>query len=122
MMKHQLFHTLRVKSHLFCRISHYEFLSSLKASKRGSRKTAQQSTPESGLKSGLKSAPKSAPKSALKIIEQISNNPRVSVTDLANLTGYSRRWVVQTMIRLQELNVIKRIGTNRSGYWEIIDK
>ncbi len=73
---------------------------SLKVSKRGSLKTA--------------------PKSALKIIEHISNNPRATMTDLANLTGYSRRWVAQTIKRLQEQNILKRIGSDKSGHWEII--
>ena len=91
---------------------------SLKASKRGSLKTALQSAPETALESALQTAPKSA----LKIIEQISNNSRVTMTDLANLTGYSRRWVAQTIKRLQEQNIIKRIGSDKSGYWEIIDK
>lgn len=80
------------------------------SSKRGSLKTA------------LESALQTAPKSALKIIEQISNNPRVTMTDIANLTGYSRRWVAQTIKRLQEYNIIKRIGSDKSGYWEIIGK
>ena len=87
---------------------------SLKASKRGSLKTA--------LQSALESALQTAPKSALKIIEQISNNPRATMTDLANLTGYSRRWVAQTIKRLQEQNIIKRIGSDKSGHWEIIAK
>lgn len=87
---------------------------SLKASKRGSLKTA--------LQTALESALQTAPKSALKIIEQISNNPRATMTDLANLTGYSRRWVAQTIKRLQEENIIKRIGSDKSGYWEIIGK
>ena len=91
---------------------------SLKASKRGSLKTALQSAPETALESALQTAPKSA----LKIIEQISNNSRVTMTDLANLTGYSRRWVAQTIKRLQEQNIIKRIGSDKSGYWEIISK
>ena len=103
---------------------------SLKASKRGSLKTALQSAPESALQTALESAlqtaPKSAlqtaPKSALKIVEQISNNPRATMTDLANLTGYSRRWVAQTIKRLQEENIIKRIGSDKSGYWKIIGK
>ena len=44
------------------------------------------------------------------------------MTDLANLTGYSRRWVAETMKRLQEQGVIKRVGSAKSGYWEIIGK
>ena len=82
--------------------------SSLKASKRSTQKSA------------LESALQTAPKSALKIIEQISNNPRATMTDIANLTGYSRRWVAQTIKRLQEQNILKRIGSDKSGHWEII--
>lgn len=88
----------------------------LKVSKRGSLKTALQSAPESALQTALENAPKSA----LKIIEQIRNNPRATMTDIANLSGYSRRWVAQTMKRLQEHNIIKRIGSDKSGHWEII--
>ena len=44
------------------------------------------------------------------------------MTDLANITGYSRRWVAQTIKRLQEQNIIKRIGSDKSGHWEIIGK
>ena len=57
------------------------------------------------LQTALESALQTAPKSALKVIEQISNNPRATMTDLANLTGYSRRWVAQTIKRLQEQNI-----------------
>ena len=95
---------------------------SLKASKRGSLKTALQSAPESALQTALESALQTAPKSALKIIDQISNNPRATMTELANLTGYSRRWVAQTIKLLQEQNIIKRIGSDKSGHWEIIGK
>lgn len=89
---------------------------SLKASKRSALKRA----PESALQTALESALQTAPKSALKIIEQISNNPRATMTDIANLTGYSRRWVAQTIKRLQEQNILKRIGSDKSGHWEII--
>jgi len=103
---------------------------SLKASKRGVLKTGLQSGLESRLQSGLESALQNAlesalqnaPKSAPKIIEQINNNPRATITDIANLTGYSRRWVAETMKRLQEQGIIKRIGSDKSGYWEIVDK
>ena len=99
---------------------------SLKASKRGSLKTALQSGLQSGLesrlKSGLENGLESAPKSALKILEHIHINPQYTLTELANLTGYSRRWVAQTIKRLQEQNIIKRIGSDKSGYWEIIGK
>jgi len=70
----------------------------------------------------LKSALESAPESALQILEQIQTNPKVTMTDLASLTGYSRRWVAQMLKQLQELNAIKRVGSTKTGYWEIIAK
>ncbi len=81
---------------------------------RGSQKTALQSAPEtateSGLKSRLKSRLKSGLKSGLKILEHIQNNPQSTLVELAKQTGYSRSWVAQTIKRLQEQGVIKRIG------------
>jgi ATP-dependent DNA helicase RecG len=84
---------------------------SLKASKRGGLKTV--------LQSGLESVLQTVPKSALKILEQIRINPQYTLTELANLTGYSRSWVAETMKRLQEQGIIKRVGSDKTGYWEI---
>ena len=95
---------------------------SLKASKRGVLKTGLQSGLESRLQSGLESALQTAPKSALKIIEQISNNPQYTLTELAKQTGYSRSWIAETMKRLQEQGIIKRVGSDKTGHWEIIGK
>ena len=83
---------------------------SLKASRRGT------------LKSGLQNILESTPKSVLEIIEQIRNNPKVTYADVVCVTGYSRSWVAKTMKRLQEQNIIKRVGSDKTGYWEIIDK
>ena len=87
---------------------------SVKVSRRGARKSGLQSTPESGLQSTLEST--------LKIIEQIQNNPQITMTEIANVTGYSRSWVAKTIKRLQEQNIIKHIGSNKNGYWKIITK
>ena len=81
---------------------------------RGSLKTALQSALETVLESRLKSG--------LKILEHIQNNPQVTLIELAKQTGYSRSWVAETMKRLQEQGVIRRVGSDRSGYWEIIGK
>ena len=83
---------------------------SLRASKRGVLKTGLKSGLESGLKSGLK------------ILEHIQNNPQSTLIEIAKQTGYSRSWVAETMKRLQEEGVIKRVGSDRSGYWVIVNK
>ena len=101
---------------------------SLKASKRGVLKTGLQSGLETRLQSGLEtrlqsgleSALQTAPKSALKLLEQIHINPQYTLTELAKQTGYSRSWVAETMKRLQEQGIIKRVGSDKTGHWEII--
>ena len=41
------------------------------------------------------------------------------MTEIAELTGYSRRWVAQMMKRLQEQNVIRRVGFDKIGQFTI---
>ena len=90
----------------------------MKASRRSVLKSGLQSTPESTLESTLENAPETA----LQILKQIQANPKVTMTEIANLTGYSRSWIAKTIKKLQEQNIIKHIGSNKGGYWEIISK
>ena len=94
--------------------------------KESALKTALQTAPESALQtaleSGLESRLESGLKSGLKILEHIQNNPQSTLVELAKQTGYSRSWVAETMKRLQEQGIIKRIGSDKSGYWVIVDK
>lgn len=78
----------------------------LKASKRGSLKTALQSAPET----------------ALQIINEIRNNPNATLSEIAEKIGVSRRWVASHMKHLQDTGVVKRVGPNKGGHWEIIGK
>ena len=85
---------------------------SLKASKRGSLKTELQSAPETALQS--------APETALQIINEIRNNPNVTLSEIAEKIGVSRRWIATNMKHLQDTGVVKRVGPNKGGHWEII--
>ena len=77
---------------------------SLKVSKRGSLKTALQSAPET----------------ALQIIKEIRNNPNITLSEIAEKIGVSRRWIATNIKHLQDTGVVKRIGPNKGGHWEII--
>ena len=48
----------------------------------------KESVLKTGLQSGLESRLKSGLKSGLKILEQIQNNPQVTLVELAKQTGY----------------------------------
>ena len=88
---------------------------SLKASKRGVLKTGLQSGLESRLQSGLESALQtapetalqSAPETALQIINEIRNNPNVTLSEIAEKLGVSRRWIATNMKHLQDAGVVK---------------
>ena len=83
-----------------------------KVSKRGSLKTALQSAPETALQS--------APETALQIITEIRNNPNITLSEIAERIGVSRRWIATNIKHLQDTGVVKRIGPNKGGHWEII--
>ena len=54
------------------------------------------------------------------IYSHIKGNPNISRSELVNLTGISLKNVQKHINRLKELGFIRRIGSTRLGYWEII--
>ena len=85
---------------------------SVKASRRGALKSALQTAPETALQS--------APETALQIIKEIRNNPNITLSEIAEKIGVSRRWIATNIKHLQDTGVVKRIGPNKGGHWEII--
>lgn len=80
----------------------------LKASKR------------SALKSAPETALESAPETALQIIDEIRNNPNITLSEIAGNLGVSRRWIATNIKHLQDKGIVKRVGPNKGGHWEII--
>ncbi len=85
---------------------------SLRASKRGTQKTTRQSAPETALQS--------APETALQIIHIIKANPNATLSKIAEEISVSRRWIATNMKHLQDTGVVKRVGPNKGGHWEVI--
>ena len=61
------------------------------------------------------------PDTAKAIYSHIKANPNISRNELVNLTGISLKNVQKHINRLKELGLIRRIGSTRLGYWEIIE-
>ena len=55
------------------------------------------------------------------IYSHIKANPNISRNELANLTGISLKNVQKHINRLKELGLIRRVGSTRLGYWDIIE-
>lgn len=56
---------------------------------------------------------------ALKIIDEIRNDPIVTMDQLSEKTGIARRTLIRYMSFLRENNRIERIGGKRYGHWQI---
>ena len=57
----------------------------------------------------------------IKIFHAIKENPKMSQIEIANITKTSKTTVQNTIVKLKQLSLIKRVGSNKTGYWEIID-
>lgn len=56
------------------------------------------------------------------IIKLIKENPNHTTKSLAQSVGISPKGIEKQLSKLKAKGLIKRIGTNRGGYWEVTDK
>jgi ATP-dependent DNA helicase RecG len=56
-----------------------------------------------------------------KIIDYILQNKNISAKELAVLVGISPRKMEKNISWLKEKGLIKRIGPDKGGYWEIVN-
>ena len=54
-----------------------------------------------------------------KIIDAIKNNPFITQEELASIVGIARKNIISNMKKLQENGLIKRIGADKNGYWQV---
>lgn len=62
----------------------------------------------------------SSQKSSQKIIELIKANAGITTQQMADHLGISRRAVAKAIAKLQAENLIRRIGPDKGGHWEIL--
>lgn len=73
-------------------------------------------------KSVEKSVEKGVEKSVEKITHVLSENPYATQRDLAAATGLSIRGVEKNLSKLKSAGVIRRIGPDRGGHWEVVSR
>ena len=56
----------------------------------------------------------------LAILNAIQQNPKVSAVEMASLLGISSRAVEKRLRSMRENDVIRRVGPDKGGHWEII--
>ena len=76
---------------------------------------------KSNMKSNMKGE-KSSVKNEQLIIETIKANPSAPIPIFQKITGLSRSGIWKILNRLRENGAVRRIGSDRDGYWEIVEK
>ena len=71
------------------------------------------------VKSSQKGSQKSSQKSSQKILSLIAENAQITTQEIADLLGISRRAVAKQLANLQTKGIVKRVGPDKGGHWEI---
>ena len=75
------------------------------------QETQQKNTLESTLKGTLK-----------RIVELIEDNPNITIDNVAELLQMNRRGIVKHFKNLQAQGIIRRVGPDKGGHWELLQQ
>ena len=64
---------------------------------------------------------KASQKTSQKIIDLIKEDPYISTAKMADIIGIDRRNIARNIKKLQEQSVVRRVGPDKGGFWEIIE-
>ena len=64
--------------------------------------------------------PRNYPETTQKILDAIHSNPFITRKELSEVIGLTEDGVKYNLANLKKDNIIKRIGGDKGGYWEII--
>ena len=73
------------------------------------------------LPESLGTSQKSSQKNSQKIVDLIKGRPEITTTEMAEIIGLTRRSIVNITNKLQEEGVIRRVGPDKGGHWEVIE-
>jgi len=73
-------------------------------------------------KSSVKGSVKSSVKSSVKIFEMMQANDKITISEIAETIGLTSRAIEKQIAMLKEDGVIRRIGPDKGGHWEICKK
>lgn len=54
-----------------------------------------------------------------KILNLIKENPFITQEELPKNIGIARKSIISNMKKLQDVGLIKRIGADKNGYWQV---
>jgi len=78
--------------------------------------------PKEAEKMQLETVGKTSVKTSVKIAQIIRKNAHVTIPELAEITGVATRSVERNIKKLQNTGALRRVGPDKGGYWEVVDK
>lgn len=77
---------------------------------------------ESSLITSLETSPENLVRDSDKILKYIQENSEITIKELASLLSLTTRTIEKNISNLKQLDIIRRKGSKKYGYWEIINK
>ena len=76
---------------------------------------------EVALKKSQSYSQKSSQKNSQIIVDLIKERSEITTAEMAEIIGITRRSIVNITNRLQEEGIIRRVGPDKGGHWEVIE-
>ena len=89
---------------------------------KASEKTSEKTSEKASEKTSEKASEKTSEKTSEKIISLIKRNSKITIEQLSEDTGVTARSIERNLKKLQEDNKVKRVGSAKGGYWEVVDE
>lgn len=71
-------------------------------------------------KNGKQVVNKTLNKSQLAILKSVRNNSNITIEGLCRETGLGHTAIQNNLNKLQDLSIITRVGSKKTGYWEVL--
>lgn len=56
-----------------------------------------------------------------KILKELEKNPNITYDELVRKIDTSRRTIIRQMNDLKEKGIVKRVGSDKKGHWDIVE-
>ena len=73
-------------------------------------------------KGSLKSTQKTPQKTPQKILAAIRANPSVGTQEMADMIGVERSTVARAIAKLKRDGILRRVGPDKGGHWEVVER